>query len=166
MDINYNIHNLKELIILLRENIDYVWSAQTSTEFDGIILSIKELFSSNLSGKNKEQFELYNLNFKLIEMPQSPSNDDENNTLYLVGSVLSDQRIDRNYDGDEPPQWFVQGTVENIKAEYGYYFKLAKYITYLNLFRSEEGRRKVHIYNPTIDFNSENSTSYFEVIHS
>lgn len=146
-NINYDINHLQNLIIILKENIGYLWSSKSEEEFDTIVAEIKSLFSSPL-----EQFEIFNGKFETLTYPSGK--DSPNNTIYLVSSVLNDQRIDRNYNADSPPNWFISDS-ENVKAEYGYYYKLAKFITYLNLFRSEEGRLHVHLFRPYIDFNGE-----------
>ena len=63
-------------------------------------------------------------------------NPQKHNTMWLIGSVLLPERIDKKY------------------GPKGFYYKISKYLKYLGLFRNPDGRRELEIFHPTIDINS------------
>jgi hypothetical protein len=61
----------------------------------------------------------------------------KHDTMWLIGSVLLPERIDKKF-GPE-----------------GFYYKISKYLKYLGLFRSPDGRRELEVFYPLIDVDSD-----------
>jgi len=69
-------------------------------------------------------------------------NNKKDQTIWLIGSVLLPERIDKKF-GPE-----------------GFYYKISKYISYLGKFRKPVGRRKIEIMLPPIDVNSKDFKNF------